>query len=101
MPHEIYSFVIERCFDACVGVNFAHKHLLNSEKECLGTCAGSFKQNPYVYQTMHQFQGFGDKGANDNVHLPGMGGLKPYTSGQQQNDKSLGTGVGRLGGGMI
>ena len=62
MPHEVYNFLLDSCFDACI-TTFDHKLLLHSEKECLSGCATSFKTNPYVYQTTQQFSGFSEKSA--------------------------------------
>lgn len=52
MPHEVYNFVLERCFDACI-VDLKHKSLGRAETECLNSCANNLKQNPVVYQKMH------------------------------------------------
>ena len=48
MPHEVYNFLLDKCFDACI-LTFNNKSLLNSERDCLSACATSFKSNPYVY----------------------------------------------------
>ena len=48
MPHEVYNFLLDSCFDACIST-FNHKLLLHSEKECLSSCATNFKQNPFVF----------------------------------------------------
>ena len=75
MPHEVYNFVMDRCFDACI-TSFNHKLLLNSEKECLEHCAYGFKANPLVYQSTHSYQGFSTQSRGDVMMLPGMGGYK-------------------------
>ena len=49
MPHEMYNFIVDRCFDCCVGP-FNHKHLLKSEKECVDKCAMHLKNLPLQYQ---------------------------------------------------
>ena len=92
IPHEVYNFILDRCFDACV-ISFNHKSLLNSERECLTTCANNFKQNPNVYQKTQQFSGFADKSESEKLFMPGMGGVK--------NAGNFGAGIGKLGGGMI
>ena len=96
MPHEVYNMVLSRCFDACI-LNFNHKLLLKSEKECLQHCTQSLKTNgPDVYQRMHQFSGFNDDSAStmDNMKLPGMGGVNGP-------NKTFSAGFGKVGGGMI
>ena len=94
MPHEVYNFIVDRCSDACIE-QFNNKSLLNSEKECLRACATSFKQNPYVYQTAHQYAGFSEMASGDNMNLPGMGGIKLDEKGK------MASGLTKIGGGMI
>ena len=94
MPHEVYNFMLERCFDACIST-FNHKTLLNSERECLGGCVQHFKTNPKVFQECHQFSGFTDRSESDNMPLPGMGGIK------DPKNLKFNAGFGKMGGGMI
>ena len=94
MPHEVYNFILERCFDACIST-FNHKTLINSERECLGSCVTTFKQNPKVFQECHQFAGFAERSESDNMPLPGMGGIK------DPKNFAFSSGLGKMGGGMI
>ena len=49
MPHEMYNFIVDRCFDCCVGT-FDHKHLIKGEKECIEKCVHNLKNLPLHYQ---------------------------------------------------
>jgi hypothetical protein len=52
MPHEIYNFILFRCFDACI-TNFANKMIDNTEKHCVEECTSNLKEAPFNYQNAH------------------------------------------------
>lgn len=60
MPHEIKTYIMSRCFDACVG-EFTHKKLMQNEKHCMEECTNHLKAVPYSYQQSHSYQGFSKK----------------------------------------
>ena len=45
MPHEVYTWMVDRCFDCYVG-EFNHKNLLKSESECVDKCVMHIKNLP-------------------------------------------------------
>ena len=57
MPHEMYNWIVDRCFDCCVGT-FDHKHLIKGEKECIDKCVHNLKNLPLHYQDTQKLQGF-------------------------------------------
>jgi hypothetical protein len=61
MPNELKNYIIERCFDACIG-DFNDKNLLPNEVSCMQNCANHLKTIPHAYQQSHSFQGFIKKG---------------------------------------
>ncbi len=36
-PHEVYHYIMFKCFDACIG-NFDNKHLDSNEGSCVEDC---------------------------------------------------------------
>jgi len=54
MPHELKNYIIERCFDACIG-DFNDKNLLPNEVSCMENCANHLKTIPHAYQQSHSF----------------------------------------------
>ena len=57
MPDEVKNYIVERCFDACIG-EFTDKRLLKTESHCMEECATNLKKLPLAYQQTQQFQGF-------------------------------------------
>ncbi len=60
MPHEVYNFIIFKCFDACVA-NFNNKVLDTNEKTCVSECITNIRSAPESFQKAHSFAGFTEK----------------------------------------
>ena len=48
MPHEMYNWIVFKCFDACIGT-FRDKRLISTEMACLTECVESLKSNPQSF----------------------------------------------------
>lgn len=57
IPHELYNFIVFKCFDACIG-NFENKTLDNQEHHCVEECVTNLKEPPHLYQKSQQYHGF-------------------------------------------
>jgi hypothetical protein len=48
IPHEMYNFILFRCFDTCV-TTFNNKTIDNTEKNCVEECVNNLKEAPLNY----------------------------------------------------
>lgn len=57
IPHEIYNYIVFKCFDSCV-TNFDNKVLDTTEHHCVQECTTNLKEPPTVFQRSQQLHGF-------------------------------------------